>query len=114
MSDRHISYSQLSKFMSCPLAWKLAQEARAAGEDGYGEPTWPMKVGTVVHMVMEMFHHPDYNPREVKDLGPFMAAALVDQPLLNEGVKDPLSYLKDAERCVASFVSAFGADDNWH
>jgi len=111
---RHISYSQLNTFLSCPLRWKNAQEARERGEDGYGEATWNMKVGTVVHTVMEMFHHPDYNPRDLDDLKGFYEAALVDQPLFNEGVKDEGKYELDAARCIGAFRQEFGPDDNWH
>lgn len=107
---RHISYSQLNTFLSCPLKWKNAQEAKERGEDGYGEATWNMKVGTVVHTVLEMFHHEDYNPRDEMDLPLFFAAALKDQPLVNEGVKDPNSYLNEAQRCVKAFWEEFGLD----
>ncbi len=114
MSNRHISYSQLNTFLSCPLKWKNAQEARERGEDGYGEPTWNMKVGTVVHTVMELYHHPDYTTRFTPDVVSFIDAAMEDQPLYNEGVKDPESYIKEAKRCVRSFITEFGADDDWH
>jgi len=112
--DRHISFSQLGVFLSCPLKWKLAQEARERGEDGYGEATWNMKVGTVVHTVMEMFHHPDYSPRNQDDFPAFFNAALEDQPLVNEAAKDRLSYVRDAERCIEAFQAEFGLDAAWH
>jgi len=111
---KHISYSQLNTFLSCPLKWKLGQEARERGEDGYGEPTWNMKVGTVVHTVMEMWHHPDYTPRDRGDLITFFTAALQDQPLLNEEAKDPDFYVKSALRCVEVFLAEFGLDDDHH
>jgi len=111
---KHISYSQLNTFLSCPLKWKNAQEARERGEDGYGEPTWNMKVGTVVHTVMEMYHHPDLVDRENADIGVFFEAALEDQPLLNEGATKPTYYENEARRCVAAFISEFHTDDDWH
>jgi len=111
---RHISYSQLNTFLSCPLKWKNAQEARERGEDGYGEATWNMKVGTVVHTVMEMFHHPDYTPRNRVDLSDFLEAAMVDQPLLNEVTAKPLYYVKEAQKCAMAFAEAFGEDNDWH
>ncbi len=113
MSDLHVSYSQINTFLSCPLKWKLGQEARAHGEDSYGEPTWNMKVGTVVHTVMEMFHHPDYWPRDEEDIPAFFNAALEDQPLLNEGTAKPDSYEREARRCVSAFWAEFHADEAW-
>lgn len=114
MLARHISYSQLNTFLSCPLKWKLAQEARERGEDGYGEATWNMKVGTVVHTVMEMFHHEDYGPRDQGDLVEFFRSALEDQPLYNKGVAKPTFYETEAWKCIAAFNSGFGTDDAWH
>ena len=113
---KHISYSQLNTFLSCPLKWKNAQEARERGEDGYGEATWNMKVGTVVHTVMEMMHHPDYiRLGEALDVAAFFEAALVDQPLVNADAAKPLFYQNEAWRCILAFLTEFGAkDENWN
>jgi len=103
--NNHISHSQLDTFLRCELKWKLGRELLVLTGRDENSGTWAQKAGSVIHTIMEMYHHPDNNPREVGDLETFLAHALEEIPL-----KSP--YLGQVKKTITNFVNTFGKDSD--
>jgi len=101
----HISHSQLTTFIECELRWKLSRDPAVLAARSNNDGTWDMKAGSFIHTVMELFHHPDYLPRNTDDiLGVFFDHADEEIPL-----RSP--YEGQVRASLRNFIDSFGLDE---